>query len=59
MIILNFVCCKTSFQIISLIYVLEELLIDFWELIGAHSGANMVDAVWDTIVLYRFEGQVS
>lgn len=59
MIILNFVCCKISFQIISLIYVLEELLIDFQELIGAHSGANMVEAIWDTIVLYGLEGRVS
>ncbi|TFK58543.1 hypothetical protein BDN72DRAFT_781960, partial [Pluteus cervinus] len=27
----------------------EELLIDFWELIGEHSGENMADAVWDTL----------
>ena len=26
----------------------EELLIDFRELIGEHSGENMVEAVWQT-----------
>lgn len=37
----------------------EELLIDFRELIGAHSGANMAEAVWSTIELYGLEGRVS
>ena len=35
-----------------LILLIEELLIDFRELIGTHSGENMVEAVWSTIVLY-------
>lgn len=38
---------------------LEELLIDFRELVGAHSGANMAEAVWETITLYGLEGRVS
>ena len=29
----------------------EELLIDFQELIGPHSGENMVEAVWATMGL--------
>ncbi|KAJ7483631.1 hypothetical protein FB451DRAFT_1009682, partial [Mycena latifolia] len=28
---------------------LEECLIDFRELVGAHSGENMADAVWATV----------
>ena len=30
----------------------EELLIDFRELIGPHSGKNMAEAVWATMELY-------
>lgn len=41
-----------------LILLIEELLIDFCELIGTHSGANMAEAVWSTIVLYGLEGWV-
>jgi hypothetical protein len=38
---------------------LEELLIDFQELIGEHSGENMADAVWATLELYGLIGKVS
>ncbi|TFK40087.1 hypothetical protein BDQ12DRAFT_576977, partial [Crucibulum laeve] len=31
---------------------LKELLINFCELIGKHSGENMADAVWKTLELY-------
>ncbi|KAI0685699.1 hypothetical protein BC835DRAFT_1251961, partial [Cytidiella melzeri] len=31
---------------------LEELLINFWELSGEHSGENMAEAVWATLELY-------
>ncbi|KAJ7725281.1 hypothetical protein DFH07DRAFT_722948, partial [Mycena maculata] len=31
---------------------LEELLIDFQELIGVHSGDNMADIVWATLERY-------
>ena len=41
-----------------LILLTEELLIDFCELIGTHSGINMAEAVWLTMVLYGLEGQV-
>ncbi|KAF8799535.1 hypothetical protein BYT27DRAFT_7120256 [Phlegmacium glaucopus] len=33
-------------------YFAEELLIDFRELSGQHSGENMVEAVWATMELY-------
>jgi len=36
----------------------EELLIDFCELIGEHSGDNMVEAVWQTMELYGLVGRV-
>lgn len=37
---------------------LEELLIDFCELEGEHSGANMAEAVWETLVCFGIENQV-
>ena len=36
----------------------EELLIDFHEFIGSHSGKNLGAAVWSTMELYGLEGQV-
>ncbi|KAF8227880.1 hypothetical protein L208DRAFT_1294647 [Tricholoma matsutake] len=36
----------------------EELLIDFWELIGPLSGENMAEAVWATMELYGLIGKV-
>ena len=38
--------------------VAEELLIDFQELLGEHSGENMAEAVWETLVMYGIEGRV-
>ncbi|KAF8985978.1 hypothetical protein BDQ17DRAFT_1173947, partial [Cyathus striatus] len=35
--------------------VLEELLIDFQELIGPHSGENLTEAVWNTMELYGIQ----
>lgn len=40
-------------------YLLEELLIDFRELIGEHSGVNMAHAVYDTMKMYGLRGRVS
>jgi len=37
----------------------EELLIDFRELLGEHSGENMAEAVWATMELYGLVGKVS
>jgi len=37
---------------------LEELLIDFRELIGEHSGENMAEAVWETLKRYGIEKRV-
>jgi hypothetical protein len=33
----------------------EELLIDFHELEGEHSGANMAEATWETLTRYGIE----
>ncbi|KAJ7080039.1 hypothetical protein C8R44DRAFT_653919, partial [Mycena epipterygia] len=37
---------------------LEECLIDFRELVGAHSGENMADAVWKTVEKFGLSGRV-
>ena len=36
----------------------EEVLIDFKELKGEHSGDNMADSVWETIKLYEIQEKV-
>jgi hypothetical protein len=36
----------------------EEVLIDFHELHGAHSGDNMADALWATLEKYGIERKV-
>src|SRR5882757_7506772 len=36
----------------------EELLIDFHELIGEHSGENMAQAVFETLNLFGLKGRV-
>ena len=41
-----------------LIVYTEELLIDFHELIGSHSGKNMALTVWDTLELYSLKSKV-
>ena len=43
--------CNTSL-------VAEELLIDFWELLGKHSSEYMAEAVWETLVMYGIDGRV-
>lgn len=35
-----------------------ELLIDFKEILGSHTGANMADIVWDTLEMYGLTGRV-
>jgi hypothetical protein len=37
----------------------EELLIDFRELIGEHSGENLAEAVYETLQLYELKDKVS
>lgn len=37
----------------------EELLIDFRELVGEHSGENMAEAVWETLTQYGIRDRVS
>jgi hypothetical protein len=36
----------------------EELLIDFRELVGEHSGENMAEVVWETLNQYSLVGRV-
>ena len=38
--------------------IIEELLIDFRELIGEHSGENFAEAVYETLQLYELKGKV-
>ncbi|KAJ6579278.1 hypothetical protein B0H10DRAFT_2343264, partial [Mycena sp. CBHHK59/15] len=33
----------------------EEMLIDFRELVGEHSGENMAEAVWTTLKIYGIQ----
>ena len=40
-------------------WVAEEVLIDFQEIIGKHSGENLAHAVWETLELYGLKGHVS
>jgi hypothetical protein len=42
-----------------LISVPEELLIDFREMVGQHSGENMAEEVWSCIEMYGLEGRVN
>jgi hypothetical protein len=55
----NLVCILSLNVIMHLPYAAEELLIDFRELIGEHSGENMAEAVWATMELYGLVGKVS
>ncbi|KAG2033415.1 hypothetical protein BDR03DRAFT_829407, partial [Suillus americanus] len=36
----------------------EELLIDFHEIISEHSGANLAEAVWNTLELYGLKNRI-
>jgi hypothetical protein len=38
--------------------VIEALLINFHQLEGEHSGANMAEATWDTLTRFGIENQV-
>ena len=38
---------------------IEEVLIDFKEIVGAHTGENMANLVWETMILYGLKGKVS
>lgn len=54
-------CVYTSLylQLVLLISFTEELLIDFRELVGEHSGENMAEAVWETLTQYGLIGRVN
>ena len=42
------------------IYILkEELLIDFRELVGEHSGENMAEVIWEMLKQYGIENRMS
>lgn len=53
----KFIC--PLFCLILILTPTEELLIDFKELLGTHSGENMAEAVWDTLTTYGIKDQVS
>ncbi|KAF8157948.1 hypothetical protein B0H34DRAFT_634360, partial [Crassisporium funariophilum] len=36
----------------------KEVVIDFKELIGEHTGENMADIVWATLKLYKIENKI-
>ena len=46
-----------SFELVPNI-IIEELLIDFRELIGEHSGENFAEAVYETLQLYELKDKV-
>jgi len=48
----------TSFLLVPNL-IIEELLIDFRELIGEHSGENLAEAVYETLQLYELKDKVS
>jgi hypothetical protein len=52
------VCLLSFINYIQYLRLAEELLIDFRELIGEHSGENMAKAVWQTLELYGLLGRV-
>jgi hypothetical protein len=37
----------------------EEVLVDFREIIGEHSGKNLADIVWQIISMYNIQDKVS
>ena len=49
---------QTVFIYIQLILSSEELLIDFQELLGEHSGENMATVVWSTLETYGIQNKV-
>ena len=44
---------------VMLIFLSEELLINFKELIGEHSGENIADIIWGVLNLYRITDKVA
>jgi hypothetical protein len=49
-------CVSTFSQ--RLICCLEEMLIDFREMVGKHSGENMAEEVWNCIEMYGLKEKV-
>ena len=52
----NSVCCQLALGSHSLLMFMdtpEELLIDFQELAGEHSGENMAEAAWEMMNQYN------
>ena len=54
----NAVSFQTVFIYIQLILSSEELLINFQELLGEHSGENMAAVVWSTLETYDIQNKV-
>lgn len=49
------VYCMLSFSRVHL----EEILIDFREIVGQHSGENLAEGVWETLQMYGLLKKVS
>lgn len=47
------------FRYADFLLIVEELLIDFRDIIGEHSGANMAHAVYETLCSFGLKGRVS
>ena len=56
---MRFIFVTSFFNLVFIYLSLEELLIDFWELIGEHSGENMAEAIWETLMQYDIQDWVS
>jgi hypothetical protein len=56
----NICGCLRIFQCADyLLLIAEELLIDFRDIIGEHSGANMAHTVYETLCSFGLKGRVS
>ena len=53
------ICCLHILQCADYLLIAEELLIDFRDIIGEHSGANMAHAVYETLYFFGLKGWVS
>ena len=56
---LSNICCLHILQYTDYLLIAEELLIDFRDIIGEHSSANMAHAVYETLCSFGLKGRVS
>jgi len=52
----NLGMCSCNLSLLPVTYgLIEEVLIDFHELLGSHTGENIADVVWETLEMYGIE----